>query len=189
MRGFFMKLNEKIKDLRVKNNLTQKEFAKKIGVSLSSLQKYEYADFKPSVEILKKICDAFKISLIDFLNVDDIQEEEKKIILWDMENLNDLNETFDKNKKTLDFMFEYIDLNDEDKMFMYLLVYLGYGFSFNVDKKELTVFFDTSASFYLDNSLRYTTLKVNEISSFIKLIIETLNMSILNILILRSKKN
>jgi len=92
-------------------------------------------------------------------------------------------------KKALDFMFEYIDLNDDDKMFMYLLVYLGYGFSFNVDKKELTVFFDTSASFYLDNSLRYTTLKVNEISSFIKLIIETLNMSILNILILRSKKS
>lgn len=182
-----MKLNEKIKEIRIKNNLTQKEFAKRIGVSLSSLQKYEYGDFKPSIEILKKICDTFKILLVDFLNVDDIQEEEKKIILWDIENLNDLNETFDKNKKALDLMFEYIDLDDDDKMFMYLLVYLGYGYSFDVDKKELTVFFDTSISFYLDNSLRYTTLKVNEINSFIKLLIEALNISILNILILKSK--
>ena len=72
-------------------------------------------------------------------------------------------------------------------MFMYLLVYLGYGYSFDVDKKELTVFFDTSMSFYLDNSLRYTTLKVNEINSFIKLSLETLNISILNILILDGK--
>ena len=182
-----MKLNEKIKEIRIKNNLTQKEFAKRIGVSLSSLQKYEYGDFKPSIEILKKICDTFKILLVDFLNVDDIQEEEKKIILWDIENLNDLNETFDKNKKALDLMFEYIDLDDDDKMFMYLLVYLGYGYSFDIDKKELTVFFDTSMSFYLDNSLRYTTLKVNEINSFIKLSLETLNISILNILILKSK--
>lgn len=182
-----MKIGEKIKELRTKNNLSQKEFAKKIGVSLSSLQKYEYSDFKPSVEILKKICDTFKISLVEFLNAEDIREEEKKIILWDIENLKDLNETFEKDKKNLDLMFEYIDLHDEEKMFMYLLIYLGHSYSFNVDKKELCIFFDTSSSYYLDNSLRYTILKLNEIESFVNLLIESLNKSILNILILKSK--
>lgn len=73
------------------------------------------------------------------------------------------------------------------KMFMYLLIYLGYSYSFNVDKKELCISFDTSSSYYLGNSLRYTILKLNEIESFVNLLIESLNKSILNILILKSK--
>ena len=51
-----MKLNEKLKNLRIENKMTQRELADKLGISIPTLQKYEYADFKPSVEILKKIC-------------------------------------------------------------------------------------------------------------------------------------
>ena len=75
-----MKINEKIKELRKNNNLTQKEMAKKLGVSLSSLQKYEYGDFYPSIEVIKNIVDLFNITLSDFLDVSDITNEEKEVI-------------------------------------------------------------------------------------------------------------
>ena len=36
-----MKINEKIKQLRLKNKMSQKELSQKLGISLSMLQKYE----------------------------------------------------------------------------------------------------------------------------------------------------
>ena len=72
-----MKLNEMIKLLRNDANLTQKEMAKKLGVSLSSLQKYEYGDFKPSSDILKKMSEVFKVPVAVILNVDDYTEDER----------------------------------------------------------------------------------------------------------------
>ena len=57
-----MKINEKIKELRTKNKLTQKEFANKTGLSISTIQKYEYGDLTPSESVLFKICKTFDIS-------------------------------------------------------------------------------------------------------------------------------
>jgi hypothetical protein len=182
-----MKLNEKIKDLRLKNNLTQKEFAKRIGVSLSSLQKYEYGDFKPSIEIIAKICSYFNLVLEDFLNASDIDKKERELILWDFENLKDLDDLFIDSKRNIELMSEYIDLDDFDKMFLYFLVNLGYNYTFDTQKKELTVFFSTSDLFYLSSSLRYTILEKNEIYTFINLLKESLNLSAISVLLGKSK--
>ena len=92
-----MKINEKIKELRKKNNLTQKEMAKKLGVSLSSLQKYEYGDFYPSAEVIRKIVDFFKITLNDFLDVNDITNEEKDIINWNIKRSRELEKEFEND--------------------------------------------------------------------------------------------
>lgn len=58
-----MKLNEKIKQLRIDNNITQRELAQKLGVSIPTLQKYEYGTLKIKSEILIKMCDIFQIEL------------------------------------------------------------------------------------------------------------------------------
>ena len=50
-----MKLNEKIKQLRIDNNITQRELAQKLGVSIPTLQKYEYGTLKIKSEILIKM--------------------------------------------------------------------------------------------------------------------------------------
>ena len=50
-----MKINEKIKQLRTENKMTQKEFANKTGLSISAVQKYEYGDLTPSESVLFKI--------------------------------------------------------------------------------------------------------------------------------------
>ena len=94
-----MKLNEEIKLLRINKNLTQKELSKKLGVSLSSLQKYEYGDFKPSSDILKKMSEVFNVPVSVILNVDDYTEDEKDLITWDIDVADENQQNLKKIKK------------------------------------------------------------------------------------------
>lgn len=62
-----MKLNEKLKKLRLENGMTQKELANKLGVSVPSLQKYEYGTLNLKSDIIIKICEIFEIEPKNFL--------------------------------------------------------------------------------------------------------------------------
>jgi transcriptional regulator with XRE-family HTH domain len=59
-------LGSRIKYLRERHNISQIEFAKKIGVSNAVLSRYESGDRKPDYDILNKIADYFGVS-VDFL--------------------------------------------------------------------------------------------------------------------------
>ena len=63
-----MKLNEKLKNLRIENKMTQRELADKLGISIPTLQKYEYGTLKIKNEIILVLCDIFKISPDEFFN-------------------------------------------------------------------------------------------------------------------------
>ncbi|MFL0507404.1 helix-turn-helix domain-containing protein [Ureibacillus sp. 179-F W5.1 NHS] len=52
----------KIKYLREKSNISQKDFAKKIGVSNTVLSRYESGDRKPDYDTLQLIADYFEVS-------------------------------------------------------------------------------------------------------------------------------
>lgn len=70
-----MKINEKIRQLRLENKMSQKELSQKLGISLSMLQKYEYGDYKINNEVLLKILDIFKLSIRDFKDYIDKETE------------------------------------------------------------------------------------------------------------------
>ena len=55
------KFNERIKELRTENNLTQRELAKELEVSHSSIRDWE-ANSQTSFEMLIKIAKFFKVS-------------------------------------------------------------------------------------------------------------------------------
>jgi len=59
-------LGSRIKYLREKNNISQIEFAKKIGVSNTVLSRYESGDRKPDYDTLNRIADYFEVS-VDYL--------------------------------------------------------------------------------------------------------------------------
>ena len=59
-------LNENIKRLRTANNLTQVELATDLGVSKQCVSNWENDYIQPSIEMLIKIAQYFKVS-IDFL--------------------------------------------------------------------------------------------------------------------------
>ena len=140
-----MKLNEKIKLLRNNTNLTQKEMAKKLGVSLSSLQKYEYGDFKPSSDILKKMSEVFKIPVSVILNVDDYTEDERDMIIWDIDIADENKQNLKTNIENINFILEndlIPELNDKKKFLLYYMINIK-NFSFHIpnDKSTLELYY------------------------------------------------
>jgi HTH-type transcriptional regulator, competence development regulator len=59
-------LGSNIKKLRERENISQKDFAQKIGISNVVLSRYEKDERKPDYDMLKRIADYFEVS-IDFL--------------------------------------------------------------------------------------------------------------------------
>lgn len=66
-----MAFPEKLKYLRTKMNLTQKDFAEKIGVSQSSINYWEKGQRIPSIEAAAKIADYFNITIESLLDSED----------------------------------------------------------------------------------------------------------------------
>lgn len=105
------KLGVRIKYLRQRENIQQKEFAKKIGVSNVVLSRYETGERKPDYETLEKIADYFNVSTdyllgrtdnedgelpVDEMTDEEVNEEIKKITkelnVWYKENPKDKRE-------------------------------------------------------------------------------------------------
>ena len=55
-------LNQRLKALRLKNNVTQKNIAEAIGVTVGNLQKFEYGTARPKLENVIKLADFFNVS-------------------------------------------------------------------------------------------------------------------------------
>jgi transcriptional regulator with XRE-family HTH domain len=60
-------LGEKIGVLRRRKKLTQKEFAKVLGINISNICKYESDTYNPSYSVLIKMAKFFDISTDDLL--------------------------------------------------------------------------------------------------------------------------
>lgn len=68
---------EKIKNLRVKNNLTQKEFSELVGIAHGSVSNYERGLTKPSEITLNEIAHAFSVNLSELLPDNDVKYKDK----------------------------------------------------------------------------------------------------------------
>ena len=62
------KIGKFIKDLRKKNNLTQKDLANKYGVTYQAVSKWENGKNLPDISLIKQMSRDFNISLDDILN-------------------------------------------------------------------------------------------------------------------------
>ena len=68
------KIGKFIKKLREENNLTQKEFADKLGVTFQAVSKWENGKNVPDIGILKEMSEEFHI------DIDEILQGERKNI-------------------------------------------------------------------------------------------------------------
>ena len=69
-----LQIGDMIKDLRIKNGYTQKELARKLGIQLTTMQKYESGTIKNvKLETLQKLCQIFEAppSTFVFPNMDE----------------------------------------------------------------------------------------------------------------------
>ena len=62
-----MKFNERLKELREKNNLTQEQLAKNSGISSRMIQRYEYGTSRPRLDAAEKIAKALNVTTDELL--------------------------------------------------------------------------------------------------------------------------
>ncbi|MBI2414932.1 helix-turn-helix transcriptional regulator [candidate division WWE3 bacterium] len=84
-------MGEKIKKVRLKNNLSQTRFAKRIGVSGKSISAYETNKALPSIKVLGKIEKYFRVSLMELPYTN--KEEISKHLSDVLNSINCLRET------------------------------------------------------------------------------------------------
>jgi transcriptional regulator with XRE-family HTH domain len=70
-----MEIGEQIKILRLKMNMSQDRFGKKIGVTGKTISAYETGKVSPSLEVLNKISSEFDVNFVKKSN----KEIERKI--------------------------------------------------------------------------------------------------------------
>lgn len=64
-------IDERIKELRNKNGLTQKQLAKRVGVTRTTINSWEMAISAPSCNYLAELSKVFGVSADYLLNLDD----------------------------------------------------------------------------------------------------------------------
>lgn len=64
-------LSENIKKLRIANGLSQVELAKKLGVTKQCVSNWENDNVMPSIDMLVKIANLFKVSTDHILGIDE----------------------------------------------------------------------------------------------------------------------
>ena len=62
------KVGRFIKEIRVKNNLTQKEFSEKLGVTFQAVSKWENGKNIPDISLLKEISRMFNVEINEIAN-------------------------------------------------------------------------------------------------------------------------
>ena len=72
-----MVLNERLKNLRLKNGVTQKAIADGVGVTSVSVQRFEYGTAKPKLDTVIKLADFFDVSTDYLLGRTDIPDIQK----------------------------------------------------------------------------------------------------------------
>lgn len=125
-------IGEKIKMLRKEKKLTQKELANEIGVTASTVTKYENGQLEPNIEVLNRISNIFRISISalveDNYSRKEFSTEPEFLSLYELVNSKELTEeTIDKltkciiraviNKYNLNIDINKIDDSDKKLIF------------------------------------------------------------------------
>lgn len=125
-------IGEKIKMLRKEKKLTQKELAKEIGVTASTVTKYENGQLEPNIEVLNRISNIFRISISALVEDDysrkEFSTEPEFLSLYELVNSKEITEeTIDKltkciiraviNKYNLNIDINKIDDSDKKLIF------------------------------------------------------------------------
>ena len=105
-----MGVGAKIKEIRKINKLTQKEFAKKIGVSEISIRKYESEERNPSLEVLAKISTELDIDLSEIIPDNEYNHSLEEYMKSSFNAIDILNEFLKCNAVQEDCNYNYDEL-------------------------------------------------------------------------------
>ena len=69
-----MKVKNRIKELRLKNNLSQQALAEKVGLSNQSISFYELGKREPKIEAWQRLANFFGVSVSYIMGISDISD-------------------------------------------------------------------------------------------------------------------
>ncbi len=75
------KIGAFIKDIRKKNNLTQRELADKYGVTYQAVSKWENGKNLPDISLIRQMSKDFNVSIEDILDGEENKSKKSKIII------------------------------------------------------------------------------------------------------------
>ncbi|MDL2266636.1 helix-turn-helix domain-containing protein [Desulfovibrio sp. OttesenSCG-928-G15] len=72
-------LAENLKARRKDAGLSQEEFAEQVGISKAQISEIERGIANPTIGILEKIADYFRITVAELLNIDDVLNDPRRL--------------------------------------------------------------------------------------------------------------
>ena len=111
------KLSERIRYLRLKNNLTAKDLSIILGTSESAISLYENGKRKPSIELILKMADYFSVSTDFILGATENIADSEKVIDIDFSDVLENLIVYINNQNTIRFDGQKLD-NDLKEIFM-----------------------------------------------------------------------
>lgn len=108
-----MEIFERLKYIRKTLNLTQKNFAKEIGLSQTSLGMIEVGDRKVQDRHIKTICSLFNVNENWFRTGNG-----EMFIKVEDSIFKQLNEKYNLNEKDLSFIKHYLNMNPQNRQYL-----------------------------------------------------------------------
>lgn len=106
------KISERIRYLRLKNNLTAKDLSIILGTSESAISLYENGKRKPSIELILKMADYFKVTTDFILGADNSAIKDcDEIVDIDFSEVLENLISYMNNKSTIKFDGHHLDNN------------------------------------------------------------------------------
>lgn len=130
---------ERLRNLRIKNVLSQSDVARKIGVSTSTYSAYESGNRAPDQKTLKSISNIFDVSIDYLLGSTDkrhyysLTEKDTRAV---DEKIKDIIDGLDPNGP--DFFKQDAELSDEDKRLLSVSLRQSYALAQELAKKKYT---------------------------------------------------
>lgn len=108
-----MEIFERLKYIRKTLNLTQKNFAKEIGMSRSGYSQIEIGDRPISYRLIKSICMAFNV------NENWLRTGEGEMFIKVEDSIfKQLSEKYNLNEKDLSFIKHYLNMNPQNRQYL-----------------------------------------------------------------------
>ena len=177
------KFSEFIKSIRLKNNLTQKEFADKFGVTYQAVSKWENGKNMPDITLLKEICNEYNMSVDEFLNGEKKSKSNKKLIIISIIILVLLSiGTILIINRNTGFIFKTISSDcdsftltgsiayDNNKTSLYIsnIIYCGNEFEDKYDEVSLTLYEKNNDNLLILDKLTFNKDEYKPISDYLK---------------------
>lgn len=99
-----MSFSERLKELRMLNNMSQSELAEKVNLKTSAISKYETGTTQPGIDMLKKFAEIFSVTVDYLVGFSDVKNPYgiMKITLSELELLDKFRKLSYENKIRVD---------------------------------------------------------------------------------------